>query len=394
MVDGGPHAAHIRLFTVHVHLAGDLLAVGVAEEAHSQLRAPRAHQARKAHDLSRPDADVDVFQHLPVPVVGVEHVPVFHLEDGLADLAVLPLGVAVGQLPAHHALDDAVLAELVHALVEGLDGVAVPDDGDGVGHVADLVELMGNNDTGHALGLQLQHQLQQLGALGVVEGGGGFVQDQQVRLLAHGLGDLNHLLLAHAQGIDRDIHIQIAHTHPLQQCLGFLAGTGPVDDALVLALVAQEHVLRHRQIGAQRQLLVDDDDALVFALLNAVELAGLAAVDDVPLVCAVGIHAAQHVHQGGLSGPVLTADGHDLAALDLEVYVVQGFHAGEGLDDVVHFQDILLCHFFTPSFLFTCWVYKSGRRRRPPSASGTISGSGRGLISRPAGRRCSSRLPR
>ena len=258
--------------------------------------------------------------------------------------------------------------------MEGLDGVAVPDDGDGVGHVADLVELMGNNNTGHALGLQLEHQLQQLGALGVVEGGGGFVQDQQVRLLAHGLGDLDHLLLADAQGIDRNIHIDIAHTHPLQQRLGFPAGSGPVDDALFLTLVAQKDVLRHRQIRAQRQLLVDDDDALVFAFLDVVELTGLAAVDDIPLVCTVGIDAGEHVHQGGLTGPVFAADGHDLAALDLEVYVVQGLHTRESLDDMVHFQDILLCHFFTPSFLFARRVDKSGRRRRPPSASGTISG--------------------
>ena len=74
---------------------------------------------------------------------------------------------------------------------------------------------------------------------------------------------------------------------------------------------------------------MDDDDALVFAFLDVVELTGLAAVDDIPLVCTVGIDAGEHVHQGGLTGPVFAADGHDLAALDLEVYVVQGLH-GQG----------------------------------------------------------------
>ena len=87
----------------------------------------------------------------------------------------LPGGVAVVHGAAHHALNDPVLAELVHALDQGLDGGAVPDDGGLVGAVDDLVELVGDDNGGKALLLEFDEQVQQHFGVLVVEGGGGFV---------------------------------------------------------------------------------------------------------------------------------------------------------------------------------------------------------------------------
>ena len=49
-------------------LAGDLAAVGPAEDAHGELGAPRPHQPGDADDLALADVEVDAVDHLPVGV--------------------------------------------------------------------------------------------------------------------------------------------------------------------------------------------------------------------------------------------------------------------------------------------------------------------------------------
>ena len=67
----------------------------------------------------------------------------------------------------------------------------------------------------------------------------------------------------------------------------------------------------------------------------------LALEDDVAVVRAVRVDARQHFHESGLACAVLAADGVDLAALDLEVDVRECFHAGEGLGDAAHLENVV-----------------------------------------------------
>src|SRR5690606_35790756 len=101
---------------------------------------------------------------------------------------------------------------------------------------------------------------------------------------------------------------------PLHELGGLVVGAVPVDDAALGTLVAEEDVLRDRQLRAERQLLVDDDDAGVLAVADAAELALPPVEDDLTLVRAVRVDAGQHLHQRRLPGAVLTADGVDLTA--------------------------------------------------------------------------------
>ena len=93
--------------------------------------------------------------------------------------------------------------------VVGLDRAAVADDGDRVGDRGDLVELVGDHDLGDALGLQATHQVQQVRGVVLVEGGGGLVEDEQLDVLGQGLGDLDQLLLAHAECLDRGVGVDL-----------------------------------------------------------------------------------------------------------------------------------------------------------------------------------------
>ena len=277
------------------------------------------------------------------------HRPVVHLQLDVAHLHVVPRWEAVGHLAADHALDDALLADRLGAVVvDGLDGAAVAHDGDLVGDVGDLVELVGDDDHRHALLLEAQHQIQQRLRILLVQRGGGLVQDQQLRLLGQGLGDLDQLLLAGADGLD--LHLAaLRQAHHLQVLVRLGVGGVPVDSVLVADLIAQVHVLTDGHLRNQRQLLVDDDDAQLLGILDVRELADLAVVDDVALVGAVGVDAAEHVHQRGLARAVFAHQRVDLALLHLEVDVVEGFHTWEGLGDVFHFQQYL-CHCSPPAF--------------------------------------------
>ena len=113
----------------------------------------------------------------------------------------------------------------------------------------------------------------------------------------------------------------------------------PVDDAEFGVLVAEEDVLGDRQHRHQRQLLVDDDDAQMLAVVDAFEMAILPAIDDLAVIGAGRIDARQHLHQRRLAGAVLADHGMDLAFLDAEVDVRQRLHARERLGDVAHLED-------------------------------------------------------
>ncbi len=340
MVDSVLDAFQVGRLSVDENFAGDFLAVALAEQRHGKFGSTRAHQASQTHDLTGTNLDIDVLQYLAVAIVRMVDIPVLDREDHVTDGAILPLGVTVGQLTADHALDDPLFGEVVHALVEGLNGAAVTDDGDGISHIADLVKLVGNDDAGQALGLQLQHQLQQLGGFLIVQSRGWLVQNQQVSLFTQCLGNFDQLLLAHAQRVDRHVHVLISQTYTTEQILGLLPGLGPVDDPILLPLVANEHILRNGQEGTQSQLLVDDNDALFLGLADVVKFADLAVVDDVACVFTIGVNAGKNIHQGGLACTVLAADSHDFTLAHFQIYIVQCLDPGELLGNVVHFQNI------------------------------------------------------
>ena len=118
----------------------------------------------------------------------------------------------------------------------------------------------------------------------------------------------------------------------------WLAGV-PADHAAVGGLVAEEDVLGDRELGDQRELLVDDHDPGGFAVPDVLERDGLSLEDDLAVVGAVRVDAAEHLHQRRLARAVLSADGVDLTAVDGQGDVRQRLDAGELLGDGPHLQD-------------------------------------------------------
>ena len=97
-------------------------------------------------------------------------------------------------------------------------------------------------------------------------------------------------------------------------------------------LAADEHVLRHGQVGEQRRLLVDHRDAGRLRGGRAVQRDLLAVDLERPAVRLV--HPGEDLHQGGLARPVLAEQRVHLAAAQVHRAVDQRSHRAEGLHGV------------------------------------------------------------
>ena len=195
---------------------------------------------------------------------------------------------------------------------------------------------MRNQDAGYALALELQQQFQQGIAVFFVQTGGGLVQDQQLHFLGKCLGNFDQLLFAHAQVRDQRVG-RFVESHFLQQCFGFDVGRIPVNHTARGLLIAQENVLGDGEQWHQCQLLVDDDDAQGFTVVNALEFAFFALVADFTFVLAMRVYATEYLHQGGFACAIFSNDGMNLARQHCEVHIAERRHAMECFAHPTHF---------------------------------------------------------
>ncbi len=198
-------------------------------------------------------------------------------------------------------------------------------------------QLVRDEDAGDALGAELAQLLEQLLGIGLVERRRRLVEDQQLDVLGQRLGDLDELLLADPEPVDLRVG-RLVEADLLEQPDRLLMGQAPVDDAACRLLVGQEDVLGDRQLRDQRQLLVDDDDALLLAVLDPTEVALLALVEELAVVRPVRVDAGHDLHQGGLAGTVLADQRVDLARANGEAHVLERLDARELLRDVAHLE--------------------------------------------------------
>ena len=83
---------------------------------------------------------------------------------------------------------------------------------------------------------------------------------------------------------------------------------------------------------------MDNNDPLLFRILDLIKLADLTVIDDVSLIRTIRINAAQNVHQGRLSRSVFPYQSMDLAFLHFQIHVVKRFNAGEGFGNIFHLK--------------------------------------------------------
>ena len=211
------------------------------------------------------------------------------------------------------------------------DDLAEADDGDPVGDLADLAELVGDEDDGLPGLLELAHDVHQLVGLLRGEHRGGLVEDEQLGVAGEGLDDLHALLHADGEVLDEGVGVDV-EAEALGDLGDALAGLGEVERAGEAGgLVAEHDVLGDGEDGDEHEVLVDHADAGRHRVAGTGEVLDLAVELDLALVGLV--EAVEHVHQRRLAGTVLAEEAVDLAGLHREGDRVVGHHAAEAFGD-------------------------------------------------------------
>ena len=206
-------------------------------------------------------------------------------------------------------------------------------------------------DIDDAAAFLLQHidDAEQVLHLGLGQRGGGLVKDDDLGVIADGLGDLHHLPLGDGQGGHDRLGVD-GHLQGAEDLVGTLGHDALADhDTAHLGIAPQPQVVLHSAGQGLVQLLMDHGHTVFQGLLGAFEVDLLAIQGNgagVPV-----IDPEQTLHQGGLAGAVLSHQGVDRARPNGEVDVIQSLDAGEFLADPLHFQQNWMIHEYSSSLL-------------------------------------------
>ena len=287
-----------------------------------------------------------------------------HLQHGLRVHRVGARVHLVDGSPGHHPNHRIRLERLDR---QGADPAAVPQHREAVADGEDLLEPVRDVDDAHAVRAHPPDQIEQHVDLPLGEAGGGLVHDDDPRLEGHGLGDLHQLLLGGGKPGHGQARIQI-RGQGLEQF-----GAAPVHFAGVLEpaparFAAEKDVVRHVQVGAEVELLMDEGDALLPGVPRVGQVDFRAG--DLQLAPVRRDDAAEDLHQRALAGAILAHQHVHLPGEEVEIHLLQDLHVGVAerpavaavneLGDAAHGDQRFQHRLLTPGGWSGC------RRRSPP----------------------------
>ena len=199
-------------------------------------------------------------------------------------------------------------------------GFAIPDLDPALGQGGDG-RVVGHEQQGVALPVQLAEEIEHLGACLGIQRACGFVRQQEGGSVGQGPGHGHPLFLPSGEG-GRQLVRLVGDAHLLQQGQGPLAAL-PATHARVEH--GQLHIAHDARLGQEVVALEDEADLLV---ADPGQLAAREPLDLSP-VERVGagrgeVQAAQDGHEGGFAGSRGADEGHELALLHREVDAPEG----------------------------------------------------------------------
>ena len=202
---------------------------------------------------------------------------------------------------------------------------------------------MGHHQHGHALLGQLPHDGQHLPGELRVEGRGGLIEEDDLRVCGQTSGDCHALLLPAGKlaGVGRG---PVRHAHLLQHPHADLLGLGlghfpghdqPLGDVLQGRLVPEQIVVLEDKGGLF-------PDAGNVALGGIVQRHRLPVEDQLPVVG--GFQKVDAAKQGSFSRAAFAQNGHHIALFHGQAHALQHAQPIEGLVNILDFQH---CHTHT-----------------------------------------------
>ena len=216
------------------------------------------------------------------------------------------------------------------------DDLAEPDDGDAVGDLAHLAQLVGDEHDRGARLLELAHDAHELVGLLRGQHRGRLVEDEHACVARQSLDDLDPLLHADGEILDKGVRVDV-EPEAGRDLVDALARGVQVQDATGLGgLVAEHDVLGHGEDRDEHEVLVDHADAGAHRVAGTLEVLDDVVQQDHAVVGAV--QPVQNVHQGRLACAVLAEEAVDLPGFHNEIDVVVRDEAAEPLGDPAKFE--------------------------------------------------------
>ena len=241
----------------------------------------------------------------------------------------------VGDLATNHVLDQLIGGRSLGR--HGGDVFAVLEHRDPVGNGKNLFQPVRDENNRHAPIAQRAQRGEEELDLVFIQGGGGFVKNEELRLGDECLGELDKLSLGERKlscmgaGIDLDLEIvEDAGRFGLDERIVDLAKTGSRHPA-------QEDIFRHGQVWAEAQLLVNRGNADRFGLVGCQSLIWNAVEGDRARIRLM--HPGNQIDPGALAGAVFAHEGVDLTRINIEAHPVEHHIASERLGQVARAQN-------------------------------------------------------
>ena len=265
-----------------------------ARDGLQQLTLTGAGHTGHAQYLACLDIEAHIVQTLDAQFV--EHGQPLQLQAGGHVLRLGTVDVQADTAAHHHVRQGLLVGVLGQHIAYVL---ALAQHGHTVGHVQHLVELVGDDDKGLAVGLHVAHDGEQLVRLLRGQHGGGLIQNEDVGAAVQHLDDLDGLLLRNGHVVDLHVGVDVKPV-AVADFLHLFTGVGQIQ----LALQTQNDVLRGGEQVDQLEVLVDHADTEVEGILGRCD--GHRLVVDVDLSLIGEVDAGEHVHQRGLAAAVFT----------------------------------------------------------------------------------------
>ena len=234
----------------------------------------------------------------------------------------------------------------------------MPQDGDAVGQLLDLVHLMGDDDYRLAGVAHIAQNGEKLVRLLRSQNGSGLVEDENIRAAVEHLYDLDRLLLgyAHLVYLHVGVHVEAILVADLPDLCRRRLQVEPS-----LALEAEDDILGRGEHVDELEVLVYHAYSQIERILGRADDNLFPVNGDLPLVGEV--YAGEHIHKRGLAGAVFAQQSQYLASVYIQPYLIVGKHRAEGLGDIAHFyRRGFLLHFFSPNIFWSKLLQRAARR--------------------------------
>ena len=209
------------------------------------------------------------------------------------------------------------------------DGGAAAHDGDVVGDREHLVELVGDEDQGVALGLELAQVREERVDLLRHQHRGRLVEDDDLGAAVEHLEDLHALPLADAERLDELVGVEVEAVASSEISSISARASSPMPCSFSAPSTTFSSTVRlSASMKCWKTMPMPELDRVGRRARTST------ASPSTSMVPVVGLlHAVQDLHQRRLAGAVLADEGVDRAGADVDVDVVVGDHAREALAD-------------------------------------------------------------